>query len=86
MMDEIRKLLRGALLASAVAIGAAMLSATPSQATPDDEGCNLIMALDFQTGEQVECYYCQDGDTGNCNFGCENGSAGEFPCSSDEFA
>lgn len=84
-MNGIRRLLRGAFLISAVAIGAAMLSATPSQATSDEEGCNLIEALDFQTGELVECYYCQNGDSGNCRFGCENGSVGEFPCSPDEF-
>lgn len=83
MFYEIRRLFRGALLAAAIATGTAMLSATPSQAIPDDEGCLTITALDMATGEHVECYYCEIRESGHCRFTCENGSAGGFPCEGD---
>lgn len=79
-MNEIRKLLRGAFLALAVATGAAMLSATPSQAIPDEEGCNTVTALDMATGEYTECGYCQLWDSPICIYDCDNGDSGWFNC------
>ena len=79
-MNEIRKLLRGALLTSAVAIGAAMLWATPGQATSDDGGCNTVTALDMETGEYTECGYCQLWDSPICIYDCDNGDSGWFNC------
>lgn len=79
-MHEVRRLSRGALLAVAVATGAGMLSATPSQAIPDEEGCHIITALDMETGENVECGYCQLTDSSLCIYDCENGAYGWFEC------
>lgn len=79
-MNKIRKLLRGALLASVVAMGTAMLSATPSQAVPDDEGCNIVTARDLESGELTECGYCQVGDSSICTYDCDNGASGAFHC------
>ena len=46
MIHEIRSLLRGAILAVAIATGATMLSATPGQAIPDMEGCGVTHGRD----------------------------------------
>lgn len=67
-------------LATAVATGAAMLSATPSQAIPDDAGCNIVTALDMETGEYTECGYCQLWDSPICIYDCDNGDSGWFIC------
>lgn len=77
MTNEIRKLLRGAFLALAVAAGTAMLSATPSQAISDDDNCNY--SVGWEGDEIYICYYCEVED-GVCEYECTNDAEGTFDC------
>ena len=77
MMYEIRRLLRGAFLAVAIAIGGALLSVAPGQAVPSD-GCHTITA--GSPDGDVKCGYCEMGDSGEYIGICENGTALFFAC------
>lgn len=80
-MYAIRRLLRGAFLVLAVAIGSTMLAATPSQAVASSGGCGTTEGWDDDGS--YECGYCEVFDSGYCVFVCTNGATGGFAC--DEF-
>lgn len=77
MTYEIRRLLRGASLALAVATGAAMLSATPGEAISDDDNCNYTVA--WEGDEIYICHYCEVED-GVCEYDCTDDEKGTFDC------
>lgn len=75
-MYAIKKLLRGALLALAVATGASMLSATPGQASASS---NCGHTISWDDDQIYVCWFCES--DGECDYYCSDGSAmGPFDC------
>lgn len=76
MTFDIRKLLRGALLALAVATGASMLSATPGHANASPD-CSHTVSWDDDN--IYVCYFCEE--DGVCWYDCsDNSSMDPFDC------
>ena len=69
MTYDIRKLLRGAFLALAVATGASMLSVTPGHATASSD-CSHTISWDEDN--IYVCWFCEE--DGVCDYYCSDGS------------
>jgi len=73
----IRHTVRKLMLIAAVALGASLMT---SPAVAFEDGCDPITAIDAQTGEEIECSWCESEE--GCSFACENGDHGS--CGSGE--
>ncbi len=90
LLDPIRKIisilatasvptpLRGAFLALTIAT-AAILTAAPGQAVPDDDEC-MVMGESTDENGTFQCGVCEMEESGWCVAICSNGKGAAFEC------